>query len=253
MGVMSGKTLFGSFTAFKRMHERPNAMFWWCAGLDFQLRRWWEYFKPWAQALNWKVRDIPHPYAQAPNGSRMYGITTKSLNMLAAYHPNEIYIDEGSKITEQAWQLLRVRMIKADFVAAFSTPKPNYWRTLVNQAKDPLVKNWGYVHCTTAQAGIATPAQIAELKRTLPAELFAQELEAQMVSSAGTVFPGIRRLAVGDPEPPIKGVTYKVTYDPAKHVDFAWVTVWRGRKVVACAMWQKKRIQVSGHPCGFNM
>jgi hypothetical protein len=239
-GVLSGKTDFGAVSCLEEMSGLgPREMGWWVASEDFQIKRFWAEFRPRAQRWGWRCRDAPHCYAKTTKGAELHGVTAKNLNALSAYHPKVLFGDEIAKVGDTAWNLIYIRMAKARRVLLMSTPRPNHWAKLVRWGKERLDKRWAQITVTTEEAGIVDKATIGQYRRTLPEDLFRQEFLAELVADAGSVFRKVYDCAIGEPEEPKPGKHYEVMYDPAKHRDFAVVSVWDGMRQVRAERWQK--------------
>lgn len=238
-GVFTGKTTWGAATLLEDMCLNPGKLFWWVAGLDWQIKRFWEDFKPAAIRLGAQARDMPHCYAKLPNGSRVYGVSAKSIDSIASYHPFKIYGDEVSKMNVHAWNMIRIRMIKSNRGILLSTPRANHWQQLISWGKEHRHGKWAVINATTEEAGIATKNDIEEAKKDLPWDLFRQEFLAEIVAGAGQVFPKVEACIKCSPKQAEKNKRYLITYDPAKLHDFAVATVWDGYDVAWCERWQK--------------
>ncbi len=238
-GVMTGKTTWGAFELLEDMWKNPGKPFWWVASMDWQIRRFWEVFRPMAERTGAWCRDAPHCFAQLPNGSTVYGVTAKSIESLSAFHPWGIYGDEIAKMTGVAWAFLRIRMLKAKRVLLMSTPRPNFWRELMDWGRRRKNKKWALIEVTTLEAGIVEAEEVEEARQDLPSEVFLQELEARIVGGAGTVFQGVRKCMGAEPEEPQEKASYVVTYDPAKLHDYGVVAAWSGFRLVYAKRWQR--------------
>jgi hypothetical protein len=241
-GVYTGKTVFGGALLLEDMLGRPGATFWWVAGLKFQLDAWWETFQPNARMVGATTKSSPYLYARLPNGAKVYGVSAENVEVISAHHPVAIYGDEVAKWREQAWHLVRVRLLRQDTGKGLfmSSPRPNFWRELVRYGRRGKDDRWGLVTSTTIEAGLIPPSEIESLRRDLPEELFQQEIMARIMDGAGTVFRKVREAAIGAPETSAQpGKTYVIGYDPAKLRDFAVAVVRCENRIVLVERWQE--------------
>lgn len=245
-GVYTGKTVFGSALLLEDMLAHPNETYWWVAGLRFQLDAMWEQFAPMAKHVGALVKAHPYLYARLPNGAKLYGVSAENVEAISAYHPIAIYGDEVAKWRPQAWHMVRVRLLHQGGSRGLfmSTPRPNHWRDLVRWGREGKDGRWALVECTSLEAGIVGAEEVEALRNDLPAELYQQEIMAQILEGAGTVFGQVREAATGAPEEPRGGQRYSVGYDPAKVKDFAVAMVRCEDRIVWIERWQEKAYTV---------
>jgi len=240
-GVHTGKTVWGACELLDDMLTHPNETFWWVAGLKFQLDAMWEHFAPNARHFGARIKSHPYLYAQLPNLSRVYGVSAENVEIISAHHPLAIYGDEVAKWREQAWNLVRVRLLNKGVGRGLflSTPRPNFWRDLVRWSRMERDNRWGLIECSTFDAGLVPHEEIEALRQDLPEELFQQEIMARILEGAGMVFHKVRDVAYGRPEDAEKGVRYTIGYDPAKLRDFAVAVVRQKDRIVWVERWKE--------------
>ena len=238
-GVYTGKTSFGACFGLNEMFEFAGETTWWPAPEDWHIRRFWEEFKPAADATGCLTLQTPHCFVRTPQGSTLHGVTTKNLKAIASYHPHRIIADEVSKMTIEAFNLLRVRMLKAKRVILMSNRGGPLWERIRKWGLDKRHGKWDFLMVTTEEAGIVSPEEIAMIRKDIPNWLFVQDFLCGEAEGDAKVFKAVEACARYRPEGPIKGERYVVTYDPADSGDYGFATVWRGFRAVHCERWQE--------------
>lgn len=238
-GVHTGKTSFGAASCLEELYLYPGETTWWPAPEDWHIRRFWEEFRPAANYVGATTLQTPHCYARTPAGSTLHGVTMKNLRAIASYHPKRLWVDEVNKMTSEAWNLLRIRMLNAARVVLMSTRGGPLWEKLRKWGIDKRHGKWDFIQVTTADAGLILAEEEAMAKADLPLWLYLRDFKCEASEGEAKIFQGIDACAKGKPEAPIKGEKYVVTYDPADTGDYGFATVWRGYRVVFCERWQQ--------------
>lgn len=238
-GVYTGKTSFGAAFTLSEMFENPGDTTWWPAPEDWHIRRFWEEFRPAADAAGAQTLQTPHCFARTPRGSTLHGVTTKNLKAIASYHPNRIVADEVSKMTQEAFNLLRVRMLKAKRVILMANRGGRLWERIRRWGIDKRHGKWAFIQVPTPEAGLVTPEEIAMIKADIPLWLFIRDFLCGDAEGEAKVFKSIESCAKCEPERPSKDVRYTVTYDPADSNDYGFATVWSGLRQVWSERWQE--------------
>jgi len=111
-GIHTGKTVWGATELLDDMLKHPNESFWWIAGLKFHLDAWWDTFSILVRRVGGVVRTHPYYWARLPNGARVYGVSAENVDAIASHHPMAIYGDEVAKWRQEAWHLVRARLLR---------------------------------------------------------------------------------------------------------------------------------------------
>lgn len=100
----------------------------------------------------------------------------------------------------------------------------------------PEYASW---QCPTSSNPFIPPEEIAEARRSLPHDVFAQEYLAAWLDDAAGVFRHVDACETGTLEDPVPHAEYLIGWDPAKHADASVVTVLevQRRHVVAWERW----------------
>jgi len=234
-GIHTGKTVWGATELLDDMLQHPGETYWWVAGLKFHLDAWWDVFGLLARRVGGVVRSHPYYFVRLPNGARVYGVSAENVDAIASHHPAAIYGDEVAKWRQEAWHLIRARLLRKGGSRGLflSSPRPNFWRDLVRWGREERDGRWCLIECTTYEAGLLTAEEIEAFRRDVPEEFFQQEILARIMDGAGMVFRRVRDAAAGKVEGPLPNERYVIGYDPAKVRDFA-VAVVRNRKKIVC-------------------
>ena len=238
-GVYTGKTSWGAATCLEEMYQYPGETTWWPAPEDWHIKRFWEEFRPAADHIGATTLQTPHCFARTPAGSTLHGVTMKNLRAIAAYHPKRLWVDEVAKMTNEAWHLLRVRMLKARRIVLMSNRGGPLWEMLRKWGINKRHGKWDFIQVRTCDAGLVSPEEEAMAKADLPLWLYLRDFMCEDVEGEAKIFQGIDACAKGRPEAPIKGERYTVTYDPADTGDYGFATAWLGLRVVFCERWQQ--------------
>lgn len=238
-GVYTGKTSFGAAFTLSEMFENPGDTTWWPAPEDWHIRRFWEEFRPAADAAGAQTLQTPHCFARTPRGSTLHGVTTKNLKAIASYHPHRMVCDEVSKMTQEAFNLLRVRMLKAKRVILMANRGGRLWERIRRWGIDKRHGKWAFIQVPTPEAGLVTAREIEMIKADIPLWLFVRDFLCGDAEGEAKVFKSIESCAKCAPERPSKDVRYTVTYDPADSNDYGFATVWSGLRQVWSERWQE--------------
>jgi hypothetical protein len=163
----------------------------------------------------------------------------KNLKAIAAYHPNRLWVDEVAKMTREAWNLLRVRMLKANRVVLLSNRGGSLWEMIRKWGLDKRHGKWDFLQVKTSEAKLVSAEEIAMAKADIPLWLYLRDFECELVEEEGKLFQGVEACAKGKPEAPVKDERYLLTYDPADSGDYGFATVWHGLRVAYCERWQQ--------------
>jgi len=107
-----------------------------------------------------------------------------------------------------------------------STPKGRNWFfELYGRGLDDNFPDYESFKFPTVSNPYIDPAEVEEARRTLPADAFRQEYEAEFLEDSAGVFRGILNCVKGDFGEPKPGHRYAIGWDIAKHTDFSVIFV----------------------------
>ena len=171
------------------------------------------------------------------NGSSLSFKSADNFNALRGEGVNFLVIDEAATIQREAWeQALRPTLSDKNGRALIvGTPKGRNWfYELYSRGCDPEQTEYKSYSFPTWTNPLIPQSEIDEVKRSLPADVFRQEYEAQFLEDSAGVFRNIRECISGQFQEPVKGKQYYIGWDIAKHQDFSvLVCMDSNRHVVA--------------------
>jgi len=171
------------------------------------------------------------------NGSTISFKSADNFNALRGEGVNFLVIDEAATIQREAWeQALRPTLSDKNGRALIvGTPKGRNWfYELFARGCDPEQTEYKSYSFPTWTNPLIPESEIEEVKRSLPADVFRQEYEAQFLEDSAGVFRNIRDCIAGSFEEPTSNKRYFIGWDIAKHTDFSvLVCMDHNRHVVA--------------------
>lgn len=160
-----------------------------------------------------------------------------NFNALRGEGVNFVVIDEAATIQREAWeQAIRPTLSDKNGKALIiGTPKGRNWfYELFARGCDPEQTEYKSYSFPTWTNPLIPESEIEEVRRSLPADVFRQEYEAQFLEDSAGVFRNIRECIAGQFEEPIRSKQYYIGWDIAKHQDFSvLVCMDSNRHVVA--------------------
>lgn len=227
-GRRFGKTLMGQNEIAKGALERPRGRYWWVSPTYKQTKL---AFESTALALRPVLAKDPNwtdMRLDLINGSIIEGRSAERYNNLRGPGLDGAVIDECRDIRKQAWQeALRPMFSDTGGWAIFtSTPRGHDWFwELAMIAQQPGETAYEYFSFPTSANPYIPAEEIEEARSKLPQRVFEQEYLAVFLEDGGGVFRGVDGCIYGALEAPIRGHTYVVGWDVAKHEDFSVMVV----------------------------
>jgi hypothetical protein len=206
-GRRGGKTRIGALAAVEEMTV-PDSKGWICAPSYPELE---DYVMPAffaALPTDW----FEHPNTQwsedryeliLPNGAQVNFRSLDDPNRGAGPGLHWVWIDEGRKIQELAWHLLRPSLTEYKGIA-FITSTPDWgedWchKNFFQPAEAGRPGYWA-CHYLTKDNPIIDPAEVEEARQTMPAALFRREFEASIEFPSGTIYGDVLEGALATDE-----------------------------------------------------
>jgi phage terminase large subunit-like protein len=141
-----------------------------------------------------------------------------------------VAVNEAAKVPhlEYSWNnVIRITLADLNGGAVIgSTPRGfNFFKQLYDRGMDPLEPEWAAWKKPTSANPYIPPAEIEEMRRTLPDIVFQQEIMAEFISDAGMVFRRVQEAATLQPlDGPLHGRQYLAGVDVASSIDFTVVS-----------------------------
>lgn len=164
------------------------------------------------------------------SGGRTEFVSAEKYENLRGEGVGFMVVDEAAFVSKVAFEQVLRPMLSDTMgrMLAVGTPKGKAGSWFYegwlrgNEAEEP---DYVSFHFPTASSPYIAAAEIEEVRRTLPADVFAQEYEAAFLEDAAGVFKGIRGCFGGQLEPPSPAGVYVLGADLARKQDFTVLTV----------------------------
>lgn len=270
-GRRGGKTRVGALAAVEEMVV-PNSKGWICAPSYPELE---DYVMPnFFAALPQEWFEDPLTQWSEdryelilPNGAQCNFRSLDDPNRGAGPGLHWVWIDEGRKIQELAWHLLRPSLTEYKGIA-FITSTPDWgedWchRNFFQPAELGKPGYWA-CHYLTKDNPIIDPAEVEEARETMPPALFRREYEASLEFPSGTIYGDVLEPCVVDDDrirewlPEWKAIhpnrTAIIGMDPGSDHPFAGCLVLptpQGLAVVG--EYEERELKFVEHAAGLNL
>lgn len=269
-GRRGGKTRVGAMSAIEEMIV-PYSIGWCCAPSYPELE---DYVIPAFFSIlpaDWFDNPLTEwsedrLHLRLPNGAECSFRSLDDPNRGAGPGLDWAWIDEGRKIQELAWHLLRPSLTERKGIA-FVTSSPDWgedWchRNFYRPAEEGRPGYWAVTY-QTKDNPIIDPAEVEEARATMPPELFRREFEASIEYPTGTIYGDVLdQCLAGDAaikewidewaeiHPARQGV---VGLDPGTDHPFAGVKIVATPfGLVACGEYEERRLTYLKHAEGLK-
>ena len=249
-GRRFGKTKIAAKIAIRECRQ-PGRVVWWVANTYKNVVR--GYREVLRQIPPGVLTKTPPPASVAasgrlvlnfPGGTRFEFYSGENPDAMAGEGVDFVIVDEAALQREVVWtQTIRPTLMDNNGGAMLiSTPRGRNWfHTLYNRGQDPEYPDWASWKFTTADNPFIDEDEVAEMEKTLPRVMYEQEVLAEFVSDAGSVFrlrdDTVRPMVAPEGQHVFMGV------DLAKHRDFTVFTA--SREVDRMPVWHERFNAVS--------
>lgn len=137
-------------------------------------------------------------------------------------------VDEAAFVARAAWEQVLRPMLSDTMGRAIliSTPRgKNWFHQMYLRGLDEAEPEYDSFWFPTISSPYVADSEVEEAKRTLPADVFAQEYEAAFLDEAAGVFHNIESCIWGEYEDYDSTHRYAIGWDLAKHSDFSVISV----------------------------
>lgn len=229
-GRRFGKTLACVNELLKFSWEHPASLCWWISPTYSQSRI----------AFRLAVKGIPGVILKSTqnpmeivlhNGSIIQFNSTDQPDNLRGQGVHFMVVDEAAHINDDVWDnVLRATLSDTEGKAIIiSTPRGigNWFHRLWCMGDDQYNDYKDYTSFTfpTSANPYISRAELEEVERTLPKDIFRQEYLAEFLEDGGSVFSGVSYCIAGELEEPIPEREYILGVDLAKHTDWTFIVV----------------------------
>jgi len=162
------------------------------------------------------------------SGGRVRFLSAERYENLRGEGVGFMVVDEAAFVSRAAWQEVLRPMLSDTMGRAIliSTPKGRNWfYEMWLRGEDPEEVEYESFWFPTISSPYVADSEVEEARRTLPADVFAQEYEAAFLSQAAGVFHSIEDCIYGEYEDPLPDHRYAIGWDIAKHSDFSVISV----------------------------
>jgi hypothetical protein len=226
-GRRFGKSLSGVAEAFKMAVDKPKQRGWIIAPTYKQSEETFRILKEITPSL--AIQEIRQADRKVifRNGSEIEFKSADNYDSLRGSGLDFVLMDEASRIKEEAWNAIRPSLADRKGKAIFiSTPKGRNWfHALYLRGKDPSEKEYESWRFSSKENPYFDIQEYNELKKSLPADVFSQEIEAEFIDNASAVFRNIKDRIKGSLEGPQPNKTYRIGADLAKTSDFTAICI----------------------------
>ena len=234
-GRRFGKTKIAAKIAIRECRQ-PGKVVWWVANTYKNVVR--GYREVLRQIPPGVLTKTPPPASVAasgrlvlnfPGGTRFEFYSGENPDAMAGEGVDFVIVDEAALQREIVWtQTIRPTLMDRNGGAMLiSTPRGRNWfYNLYNRGQDPEYPDWASWRFTTADNPYIDEDEVEEMAKTLPAIMYEQEVLAEFVSDAGSVFRVKPDVVVPELVTPAGHHVY-LGIDLAKHRDFTVFTASR--------------------------
>jgi len=200
VGRQVGKTLLAENLLLKWALEHPNSTLMWVSPIYSQAR------KPFNDIINVLAGT---PIIQSSNkseyeivllnGSKLLFRSGEKADGLRGYTLDYLIIDEAAFIKDEVWNtiLKPTILVKGKKVLFTSTPKgKNYLYSLATRGLDPDQKQYLTINGSSYDNPFIDKTELEEARKSLPENIFRQEILGEFVDSGGEVFSDIENYCV---------------------------------------------------------
>lgn len=163
------------------------------------------------------------------NGSQILFRSAERPDTLRGYTLNYLIVDEAAFIKDDVWnQVLKPTiLVKGKKVLFISTPKgKNYLYNLALRGDDPEQEQYVWLRGTAYDTPYISKDDLEEARRTLPEDIFKQEMLGEFIDNGGEVFTNIDRFCnLTYFTPRIQGVKYYAGVDFGRQNDYTALTI----------------------------
>jgi len=164
------------------------------------------------------------------NGSVIHFKSGERPDSLRGFTNDYLVIDEAAFIRDEVWNtiLKPTILVKGKKVLFISTPKgKNYLYSLSVRGQDPNQPSYIYLKGSSYDTPFISEDELDEARRSLPEDIFRQEILGEFIDSGGEVFVDIDRYCVLDQyQPPREKVKYYAGVDFGRQDDYSVLTIF---------------------------
>jgi phage FluMu gp28-like protein len=178
------------------------------------------------------------------NGTKIIFRSSENSDSLRGYTLDYLICDEAAFIKDDVWNtiLKPTILVRGKKVLFISTPKgKNWFYTLHTRGQDDSQKEYITLQASSYDNPYINKDELDEAKRTLPEDIFKQEILGQFIDTGGEVFTDIDRYCVvNNYTPKQSGKKYYAGIDFGRQNDYTALTIFNDDGVVVY-MWRERQ------------
>jgi phage terminase large subunit len=163
------------------------------------------------------------------NGSKILFRSGERPDTLRGYTLDYLVVDEAAFIKDEVWNtvLKQTVLVKGKKCLFISTPKgKNWFYTISLRGKDPEQSNYVSLKGTSYDTPYISNEEVEEARKTLPEDIFRQEMLGEFIDTGGEVFVNLDSYCVIDRwEEPKTGIKYYGGIDFGRQNDYTVLTI----------------------------
>jgi len=231
-GRRFGKSLMACAEAFKLATNQPKQRGWIISPTFKLSEEDWRILKEISPNIAIQEIKLADKKLVYRNGSEIEMKSADNEASLRGAGLHFLIIDEASRIKEDSFHAVRPSLAdKGGKAILISTPKgKNWFYSEFMKGQDPNNKEYESWRFSSKVNPYFSINEYNELQANLPADVFSQEIEAEFIDQASSVFRNIKDRIAGRTESPKMNEKYYMGVDLAKHQDFTCMIILNSKK-----------------------
>jgi len=229
VGRQVGKSLIAENLLLKWALENNNATLMLVAPIYSQVRRIFDDLDKVLSATPLLVSKNKANYEMVfVNGSKIYFRSAERPDGLRGFTLTHLIIDEAAFIRDEVWDtiLKPTILVKGQKVLFTSTPRSkNFFYTLYLRGLDDDQPQYVSIKGSTYDNPYISSDELDEARKTLPDNIFRQEILAEFIDNGGEVFADIDRFCILNQYPPKTNTKYYAGIDFGRLQDYTVLTI----------------------------
>lgn len=230
-GRQWGKTLLAQNLLLKWALETPNQVLMWVSPVYAQARK--VYSSIHEAIVSSGLMESTHKtnlMITLINGSVIHFKSGERPDSLRGFTNDYLIIDEAAYLRDEVWNMVLkpTILVRGKKVVFISTPRgKNFLYGLAIKGQDQNEKAYLYLKGSSYDTPYITHEELDEARRSLPEDIFRQEILGEFIDSGGEVFVDIDRYcSVTNYQGPRQGVKYYAGVDFGRQDDYTVLTIF---------------------------
>lgn len=230
-GRQWGKTLLGMNLILKWALTKQNSMNMWVSPVFSQSKKVMEQLimaiagSPVVQSINKSDLEI-----KLINGSKIIFRSGEREDTLRGYTLDTLVVDEAAFLKENIWNqvLKQTVMVKGEKILFISTPKgKNFLYSLHIRGLDENQNQYRTLKGTSYDTPFISEQELIEAKKSLPEDIYRQEIMAEFIDSGGEVFKNLDLFCnLNQWNPPVQSKKYYGGIDFGRQNDYTVLSIF---------------------------